>query len=99
MRYVTVNEITGKVVGVGDVSNRNLAGEPSQFERHIFEEDWAVTEPPQNPSIGDEWDGAANPTFTSPPSDLSQMDRDQLLTELEMSNARSTEISMELRNR
>jgi hypothetical protein len=65
-RYVTVNEITGKVVGVDQVTNASQVGDPPELHRHIFESDWAVTTPPQTPAIDDEWDGQIPTTFTRP---------------------------------
>jgi hypothetical protein len=65
-RYVTVDENTGKIVGVGQATNVAQLGEPSLGQRHIFESHWAVTVPPQSPGVGDEWNGEDPTTFTTP---------------------------------
>ena len=64
-RFVTINELTGKIVGVG-TGIASQVGEPPLSHRHIFEAGWAVTSPLQDPAIGDEWDGQDPTTFSRP---------------------------------
>lgn len=76
MRYVTVDEITGKVVNAGQVTNVAQLEEPGIAQRHLPEGDWVAG---SDPAIGDEWDGQVPTTFTRPGGELDAMSAAELL--------------------
>jgi hypothetical protein len=98
IRYVTVNELTGKVVNVDQAASISQISEPPVLHRNIVEADWV---PGSDPKIGDEWDGQSPTTFTPPPenTELSNMTRDELLALQRSSTAAIEAASIELMSR
>ena len=84
IRYVTVNEITGKVVNVGQVPFISSLDQPAEAQRHIVESDWVEG---SDPAIDDEWDGQSPTTFTKPATELNSLSIGELLDRLAVQQA------------
>lgn len=95
-RYVTIDEITGKVVNVGQATNLNLLEDPGEARRHIAEDDWVTG---SDPAIGDEWDGQIPTTFTRPGDELADKSISDLLDCQAELRAQSAAVDNELRSR
>lgn len=96
MRYVTIDEITGKVVNVGQVASIGQLEDPGEARRNIVEDDWV---PGSNPAVGDEWDGQIPTTFTTPGNDLADQGIGELLDRQAELRAQSAAVDEEIRNR
>lgn len=96
MRFVTINEITGKVVNVGQVNNQAQLTQPPEAHRHIVEADWVVG---SDPGIDDEWDGQVPTTFTSPGNELNALSISELLDKQAQGRAEAEAIDEAIRAR
>lgn len=96
MRYVTIDEITGKVVNVGQVAGPAQLEDAGEARRHIVETDWAAG---SDPAVGDEWDGQIPTTFTRPGSELDNLSAQELLDRMAEQRAAMAETETALRQR
>jgi len=94
VRYVTVNEVTGKVVNVGQVGSERTLESPGINQRHILETDWVVG---SDPALNDEWDGQTPTTFLRPAETVEEMSADEILNEMALHEATGAALRERLR--